>query len=144
MMRGHLSIGNRLAPEPLPTWTFLSSHAHVLLCLARAPDLRIRDLARLIGITERAVQRILLALSTGGYLSVTKDGRRNHYTICVDLPLRHPVEGGVTIRELVHLVEGRALLLEPSGRLSPWGDWPALAVRGEVSFLCADSEEVSR
>ena len=94
-----------------PTWTFLSNHSHVLLCLAREPDLRIRDMARLIGITERAVQRIISELSAEGYLAVSKDGRRNHYEVRRSLPLRHPVEGGVTVGELMQLVEGRNLPL---------------------------------
>ena len=90
-------------------WTFLSNHAHVILCLSRDPDLRIRDLARLVGITERAVQRILSELTAEGYLTITKDGRRNHYQVHEEQPLRHPVENGVTIGELVSLVDGLRL-----------------------------------
>ncbi|MEL6345844.1 MAG: winged helix-turn-helix domain-containing protein [Myxococcota bacterium] len=93
-----------------PNWTFLSNHSHVMLCLVRDPDLRIRDMARLVGITERAVQRIIAELAAEGYLTITKEGRRNRYHIHDELPLRHPVENGVTIRELVALVEGRRLL----------------------------------
>jgi predicted transcriptional regulator len=100
-----------VAPVHTPTWTFLSNHSHVLLCLAREPDLRIRDLARLIGITERAVQRIIAELSSEGYLLVSKDGRRNHYQIQADQPLRHAVEGNVTVGDLMCLVEGRRLPL---------------------------------
>ena len=89
----------------MSTWTFLSNHAHVLLVLAQSPDARVRDVAVLVGITERAVQRILRDLSTEGYISVTKEGRRNHYDVRGDRPLRHPVERGVCIRELLGLLE---------------------------------------
>ena len=93
-----------LNPHPV-TWTFLSNHAHVLISLARSPDARIRDLAHTVGITERAVQRILAELIEGGFLSVTKDGRRNHYKIHDRMPLRHPVEAGHTVHELLLLTK---------------------------------------
>ncbi len=95
----------RLKPAPPPpTWTFLSNHAHVLISLARMPDARIRDLAPIVGITERAVQRIVAELVEGGFLTVAKDGRRNHYTINDRLPLRHPVEAPRTVRDLLTVV----------------------------------------
>lgn len=95
----------RSAPQPPPaTWTFLSNHAHVVICLARSPDLRIRDLAQAVGITERAVQRIVAELTDGGFLTVIKEGRRNHYTVNDKLPLRHPVEAPHTLRDLLGLM----------------------------------------
>lgn len=93
-------------PDPhLPGtgWTFLSNHAHVLICLAQTPDHRMRDLAQRIGITERAVQRIVADLQDGGFLKVTRDGRRNHYEINDRLALRHPVEAHRHIRDLIAL-----------------------------------------
>ena len=81
-------------------WTFLTNHGHVLLCLARAPDRRIRELAEEVGITERAVQRILRDLTEGGYLCVEKEGRRNHYIVRHEAPLRHPIEARHTVGEL--------------------------------------------
>ena len=92
------------AQLPPANWTFLSNHAHVLICLARGPDLRIRDLAQAVGITERAVQRIVAELIDGGFLTVIKDGRRNHYTVNDRLPLRHPVEAPHTVRDLLGLM----------------------------------------
>lgn len=86
------------------TWTFLSNHAHVLICLARTPDARMRDVAQEVGITERAVQRIVAELAEGGFLSVEKSGRRNHYAVNDRLPLRHPVEAHRTIKDLLALV----------------------------------------
>jgi len=85
-------------------WTFLSNHAHVWLCLARDPDLRLRDLAVLVGITERAVHRIVHELAEEGYLEVTREGRRNHYAVVAQQPMRHPVEGQGTVGDLLHLL----------------------------------------
>lgn len=87
-----------------PTWTFLTNHAHVLLCLASDPDLRIRDIAERVGVTERAVSRILSELVSEGYLTVTRTGRRNHYVVITGHPLRHPVERGATIEALIALL----------------------------------------
>lgn len=97
-----MSRGSR---EPGNGWTFLTNHAHVLVCLARDPSLRLRDLAAAIGITERAVHRIVVELEAAGYLSRDRDGRRNHYEIHVDRPLRHPLEAGHDIRSLLALAE---------------------------------------
>jgi len=85
------------------TWTFLSNHAHVLILIGQDPDLRLRDLALKVGITERAVQRIVRELVEAGYLSITKDGRRNHYDVIPGKELRHPVEAGVTVEALLCL-----------------------------------------
>ena len=85
----------------MSTWTFLSNHAHILLLLCLEPDLRMRDVAQRVGITERAVQRIIHDLVEEGYLSVHKEGRRNHYEPNLDAHLRHPLEAGVTIRQLL-------------------------------------------
>lgn len=87
-------------------WTFLSNHAHVLLCLARNPNALMREVASLVGITERAVQRIVGDLEAAGYLTRDRQGRRNHYDIRTDLLLRHPVERHVTISSLIELVVG--------------------------------------
>ena len=78
--------------DPVAEWTFFTNHAHVLLCIARQPDVRVRDLAVRVGITERAAQRIVADLVTAGYLERSRDGRRNRYAVRADLPLRHPVE----------------------------------------------------
>jgi predicted transcriptional regulator len=94
-------------PEPAPpSWTFLTNHAHVLLCVARDAEVRIRDLATQVGITERAVQRILAELEEAGYLSHEKIGRRNTYRVRTNLPLRHPIERHRKIAALVALILG--------------------------------------
>ena len=82
-------------------WTFLSNHAHVLICIARDPDCRVRDIAGQIGLTVRAVQRILGELESAGFLEHERVGRRNHYTINLDGQLRHPLEEGASIRNLL-------------------------------------------
>lgn len=82
-------------------WTFLSNHAHVLVCLRKDPDLRARDLAEKVGITERAIRRVLHDLIEDGYLVVEKHGRRNHYEVRAGLPMRHPVESGVDVGQLL-------------------------------------------
>lgn len=82
-------------------WTFFTNHAHVLFCLCEAPDSRIRDLAARVGITERAVQRILRELVDGGYLVVEREGRRNRYVIDGSKPLRHPVEQPHVVADLL-------------------------------------------
>ena len=75
-------------------WTFLTNHTHVLLCLFRNPDERLRDVAVAVGITERMV-------AEAGYLQISKEGRRNHYRVNSRLRLRHPLESRHTIGELL-------------------------------------------
>lgn len=93
---------------PTNRWTFLTNHAHVLLCVAADPDLRLRDIAVKVAITERAVQRIITDLATDGYVEIEKDGRRNHYVVRTDRNLRHPVEEGAQVSDLVALIEATA------------------------------------
>ncbi len=85
-------------------WTFLTNHSHVLLCLAKDSEMRIRDLAIEVGITERAVQRILSELVDGGFLNKIKEGRRNVYKIKDDMPLQHPVEAHKSVKDLINLI----------------------------------------
>lgn len=97
--------------EPSPArhgWTFLTNHAHVLLALSRNPDLRQRDISYVVGITPGAVQRILDDLEREGYLRREKVGRRNHYEITADRPLRHPLEQDHTVSELLDLLESQS------------------------------------
>jgi len=85
-------------------WTFLSNHAHVLLCIAREPEIRLRDVAEQVGITERAVQRIVADLEAGRYLERERSGRRNRYVVHPELPLRHPIEAHRDVGALLALV----------------------------------------
>ena len=84
-------------------WTFLTNHSHVLICLDLLPDATLREVAISVGITERAVQRIVADLEAEKILVRDKFGRKNRYSINKDLPLRHPIEGHRTVGELVAL-----------------------------------------
>jgi len=95
-------------PEtPSQRWTFLSNHAHVLICLAQEASPRLRDIAGRIGITERAVGAIVHDLEEGGFLERGRDGRRNTYRLLLDRPLRHEVERHRDVRELIGLFAHR-------------------------------------
>lgn len=94
-------------------WTFLSNHTHVLLCLARDPLMRLRDVAQQVGITERAAQRIVSDLEQAEVLTRIRDGRRNRYRLHTDQPLRHPLEAHQTIGALLELLEKGSETEEP-------------------------------
>jgi len=85
-----------------PTWSFLTNHAYVLRSLAREPGLTLREVAERIGITERAVQRIVAELEEGGYLLRAREGRRNRYVIR-EGPPRHALDAALPLRELLGL-----------------------------------------
>lgn len=102
---------SRPAP-PGAIWTFLSNHAHVLLCIARDPELKLSEVASQVGITERAVQRIVADLEAGGYLVRSRVGRRNRYEVHPERPLRHPIEAHRDVGALLALVLPAA---SPSG-----------------------------
>lgn len=85
-------------------WTFLTNHAHVLILLSRNPTMVLRQVALQIGITERAVQRIIADLEEDGFIKREKVGRNNHYRILDNRPLRHPIESHRTIGDLIRLV----------------------------------------
>ncbi|MFE1783535.1 MarR family transcriptional regulator [Streptomyces sp. NPDC059506] len=121
-------------------WTFLTSHARVLLRIAREPDVRLRDIAAGAGITERAAQAIVADLEAAGYLTRTRVGRRNHYTVDPSVGLRHPSEADRPVGDLLQAflrredapVEGAP----PEGALAgdaPVGNVPARRVRGEAA-----------
>jgi Mn-dependent DtxR family transcriptional regulator len=86
------------------TWTFLTNHAHVLICIAQDPSARVRELSARVGITERATHRIIAELKAAGYLTCDRDGRRNRYTVNGDLSMRHPVEGHCAVSDLLATV----------------------------------------
>ena len=94
------------AAEKPPTWTFLTNHAHVLILIAADPEIKLRDAALRVGITERAVQRIVADLEAAGILARSREGRRNRYTVFPKQPLRHPVEAHRTVADLLALING--------------------------------------
>ena len=88
-----------------PSWTFLTNHAHVLLCLAKNPSERIRDIAVEVGITERAVQHIIVKLETDGYLEHIRVGMRNVYIVFASKHLRHSIEKHRQVHDLIQLIK---------------------------------------
>lgn len=83
------------------SWTFLTNHAHTLLYLTRSPEATMREVSLSVGITERAVQKIVSELVAGGYLTKEKQGRRNVYELIADQPLRHPLERHCTVQNFL-------------------------------------------
>jgi hypothetical protein len=80
-----------VAQSTAPSWTFLTNHAQVLVCIAHDPGVRLRDIGERIGITERAAHRIVVELAAAGYITRRRNGRRNQYTINAQLPLPDPI-----------------------------------------------------
>ncbi len=92
--------------DPTPHWTFLSNHSHVLILIKQDPSMVIREIAARVGITERAVQRIIADLEREGFLKREKLGRQNHYRVLDNKPLRHAIECHRTVRDLLNLIIG--------------------------------------
>jgi predicted transcriptional regulator len=97
-------------PSTAKPWRFVTNHTQVLLCIARDPDIRTRDLALQVGITERAAQRIVADLAEAGYVDITRVGRRNHYAINGETAMRHAAQDGHEIGPLLDLLK-----LDPVG-----------------------------
>lgn len=83
------------------SWTFLSNHGHVLVQVAKNPDIRVKEIAAAVGITERATQGIISDLVAGGFVTATKTGRRNTYAISAGAHLKHPAESKLTLAEFL-------------------------------------------
>ncbi|HET6729398.1 MAG TPA: winged helix-turn-helix domain-containing protein [Jiangellaceae bacterium] len=88
------------------SWSFLTNHARALLCIAHDPGVRLRDLAAIVGVTERAAHDIVTDLVTAGYVVKDKNGRRNRYRIQEHLPLRDPITNDLTIGQMLDLLVG--------------------------------------
>jgi predicted transcriptional regulator len=85
-------------------WRFVTNHAHVLECIAADPSVRLRDIAATVGITERTAAQIVNDLEQAGYVTKTRDGRRNRYDIHGELPLRHPNHRHHTVGDLIRFL----------------------------------------
>ena len=92
--------GSRFAPE----FSFLTNHGKTLLLIAHDPRIRMRDIAGLLGITERRTQRIVADLAAAGYIRREREGRRNVYTVSTDLPLGLPTQRDTDIGALLALL----------------------------------------
>ena len=91
-------------PDEAPRWTFVTNHFLVLACVAERPDLRVRDIASMVGITERATQAILSDLAHEGYLERIRVGRRNRYKVRRASHFRHPLVSDTSVGEVLDLV----------------------------------------
>jgi hypothetical protein len=89
-------------------WRFVTNHAHVLACIAEDPTMRLKDIAATVGITERSAAQIVTDLEQAGYLTKTRDGRRNKYELHGELPLRHPQHRHHTVGELIRFLQDPA------------------------------------
>lgn len=121
-------------------WTFLTNHSHVLLCLVRTPEATMREVADLVGITERAVQRIVADLEEAGYLKRRRVGRRNTYRVARRRPLRHPIECHRQVSALIELVEA----VDAGGEPGPCRQALSVEPDGEPSLLELPLERLSR
>lgn len=101
-------------------WTFLSNYAHVLVCVAMDPDTTLRAISDRVGVTERAVHRIVSELEAAGSITIDRSGRSHHYEIDLNAHLRHPLESDKTVGDLLQALlpatEARALGLRARGR----------------------------
>lgn len=86
-------------------WTIFTNHAHVLFCISEDPDATLREVAMRVGITERATQRIVAELEESGYLTHERRGRRNHYEVMTDLPLRHDIESHISLGDIIAVLQ---------------------------------------
>ncbi|MDX6691028.1 MAG: hypothetical protein QOG15_2485 [Solirubrobacteraceae bacterium] len=93
-----------MSSEAAPTWSFLTNHARVLLCIAKDPGIRLREIGDAVGITERAAHRIVAELVEAGYITRTRIGRRNEYTIQTDLPLPDRLARGQNVGNLLTIL----------------------------------------
>jgi DNA-binding MarR family transcriptional regulator len=88
------------------TWTFLTNHAQVLICIAQHPQITTREIGTIVGITERSAMRILDDLEQEGYVQRHKEGRRNRYEVHTNIALRHPAQKGQSVHDLLHVLLG--------------------------------------
>ena len=89
-------------------WAFVTNYAHVLVCIAADPTARLRDIAETVGVTERTAAQLVRDLEQAGYLTKTRNGRRNHYEVHDELSLRHPLHRHHTVGELIRFLQGPA------------------------------------
>jgi len=113
-----------MAEDARPGWTFLTNHAQVLVCIARDPGIRLREIGERVGITERAAHRIVVELADAGYITRERNGRRNHYTINAHFPLPDPIAHEQNVGELLAILtatdgSGGSVARERSGDRGP-------------------------
>jgi MarR family protein len=97
-----------MAESTAPGWTFLTNHAQVLVCIARDPGVRLREIGGRVGITERAAHRIVVELADAGYITRERNGRRNRYTVNAHFPLPDPIAREQNVGELLAILTSPA------------------------------------
>jgi Mn-dependent DtxR family transcriptional regulator len=128
-------------------WTFFSNYGHVLVCLAKSREARLRDVADAVGITERAVQKIVRDLQDAGFLTVSKQGRCNRYRINKRKTLRHSLESHTTVGKLLALVlkspevPAKVQIEEETGKTEPLLPPKAKIARAESPVESAVDEK---
>lgn len=95
-----------MARPAAPTWSFLTNHAQVLICISHDPGIRLREIGEAVGITERAAHRIVGELEDAGYLERRRNGRRNQYTVRTNLPLPDPPARQQKVGDLLAILGG--------------------------------------
>jgi DNA-binding IclR family transcriptional regulator len=105
-----------MSAETAPDWAFLTNHARALICIARDPGMRLIDIGGHLGITERAAHRIVAELAAAGYIARHRNGRRNHYTINVHLPLPDAIAREQNIGELLAILTATEDSTSPADR----------------------------
>jgi hypothetical protein len=108
-------LENNVVLSSMPTWGFLTNHALVLLCIARDPGVRLRDIAASVGITERSAFGIVSDLAVAGYIVKEKGGRRNRYLVETDVPLPESADRRLPIGDLLALLGGQDARLAGTG-----------------------------
>lgn len=103
-----------MAKNTTPGWTFLTNHAQVLVCIARDPGIRLRDIGDRVGITERAAHRIVVELADAGYITRGRNGRRNYYTINAHFPLPDPIARERNVGELLAILTDQPATNRPA------------------------------
>jgi Winged helix-turn-helix DNA-binding len=104
-----------MARDKAPTWSFLTNHARVLLCIAEDPGIRLREIGDGVGITERAVHRIVVGLAAAGYISRTRNGRRTHYTIQSHLPVPDSADRSRSVGDLLAILAAHVSYTKSGG-----------------------------
>jgi DNA-binding MarR family transcriptional regulator len=105
-MKYYSGMAEQDSRQTAQRWDFLTNHAHVLVCVARDPGIRLRDIAAAVGITERAANRIVSELVDEGYVVRERQGRRNRYQVKTKLPLRHPLAEELEVGDLLEVLVG--------------------------------------
>src|SRR5580658_5922695 len=93
-----------MAGNGVPSWTFLTNHARVLVCVADDPGVRLRDIGQRVGITERAAHRIVVELTAAGYITRERIGRRNQYTVNADRTVHDPIARDRNVGQLIEIL----------------------------------------